>query len=228
MNLTKLLFATCAIIPGFIASSSALGANVFTASTSFNTTDGFVTGDFDPVTISDGLLEVTFSGGQQQQMFDVPSYNSNPAAYLFINGPGGFTGGFGNTAAPTGDTGLIDFNVGVSEVSFFAANRGNGAGVTLNILGVDDSTVLDSIFITQTSNQIVDAAVATIISSSDVGGLIGSIAIDLPGPAGIPPYVLAIDTFSATASVPESNNTLALMLLGIVGASVVAKRQLNI
>ena len=228
MNLTKLLFATCAIIPGFICSSSALGATVFTASTSFDTTDGFITGDFNPVTISDGLLEVTFSGGQQQQGFDIPSYNSNVAAYLFINGDGGFTGSLGNTADPTGDTGLIDFNLGVSEVSFFASNQGNGAGVTLNILGVDDSTILDTILITQTSNQPGDGAVPTIISSSDLGGLIGSIAIDLPGPANNPPYVLAIDTFSASASVPESNNTFALMFLGILGASVVVKRQLSI
>ena len=87
---------------------------------------------------------MTFSDGQQQQGFDLPSYNSNPAGYLFINGQGGFTGTSGNTADPTGDTGLIDFNLGVSEVSFFAANRGNGAATTLNVLGVDDMTILDT------------------------------------------------------------------------------------
>ena len=229
MNFTKLLFAASAIIPGLFYSSSAL-ASTFTVETSFNSSDGFITGDFNDVTVSDGLLDVTFSGGQQQQMFDLQSYNSNPAGYLFINGQGGFQGSSGNTADPTGDTGLIDFNLGVSEVSFFAANRGNGPAVTLNILGVDDMTILETILITQDSNQPADGAVPTMISASDVGGLIGSIAIDLPGPATPPnpPYVLAIDSFSATASVPESSNTVALMLLGVVGASVVVKKKLKI
>lgn len=225
MNLKQSIFAACAILPGLLYSSPALGST-FTVETSFDTSDGFMTGDLNDITLSDGLLDVTFSGGQQQQGFDLPSYNSNPAAYLFNNGD--FTGSFGGTIPSVGDTGLIDFNLGVSEVSFFAANRGNGAAVTINVLGVDDMTILDTILITQASNQPGDAAVPTIISSSTLGELIGSLAIDLPGPAGNPPYVLAIDTFSATASVPESNNTVAVMLLGILGASVVVKKKLNI
>ena len=40
-------------------------------STSFDTADGFITGDTDPVVLSDGDFTATFSGGQQQQMFDL-------------------------------------------------------------------------------------------------------------------------------------------------------------
>lgn len=188
-----------------------------TIATQFNVSDGFVTGDFNPVTLSDDDLEVTFSGGQQQQMFDLPSYNDNPAGYLFVNGP--FTGSFGNTTSGDGiddDAGRIDFNVGVSDVSFFAANRGNGAQVTLSIFGTDDKTVLGTLAITQTSNQDADGALLTTISAADYGGLIGSIGVDLPGPAGMPPYVLALDEFSASsaqvANVPEPGTALLLGL----------------
>ena len=67
-------------------------------------------------------------------MFDGPSYNSNPAAFLFVNtGPGAavFTGASGNTiigGANNGDdNGLISFGgPGASSVSFFAADRANG------------------------------------------------------------------------------------------------------
>ncbi|MEL7488235.1 MAG: hypothetical protein AAGJ87_13575 [Pseudomonadota bacterium] len=190
-----------------------------TVSTSFTTADGFATGSFADVTIGDPSASVTFSGGQQQQMFDVQSYNSNPAAYLFVNGA--FTGGSGNTVSGDGvndDAGLIDFGgIGASSVSFFAANRGNGASVTLNILGVDDVTILGSISITQTSNQLADGAIATIINAADFGGqLIGAIAIDLPGPAANPPYVLAVDSFTAVVETPIPGAA-ALLLTGAAG-----------
>ena len=50
--------------------------------TEFDTSDGFVTGGTADVVV-DGL--VTFSGGQQQQMFLGAAYNNGPAGYLFIN-----------------------------------------------------------------------------------------------------------------------------------------------
>ena len=199
-------------------------------STQFNTSDGFVTGDFNPVTLTNGGLSVTFAGGQQLQGFDLPSYNTNPAGYLFINGP--FTGSFGSTVSGDGgavdgindDLGLIDFNTGVATVSFFAANRANGGGVTLNVFGVDDTTLLGTVFITQTSNQSSDGASLTTITSAAFGGSIGSIGIDLPGPAGNPPYVLAIDNFSVRTAIPEPV-TASLSLMGLGVLSIAARRR---
>lgn len=212
---------TPAVAAGFLLMSAAHAATI---STEFNTSDGFVTGDTTPITLSKGAFDVTFSGGQQQQSFDFPSYSTNPSAYLFINGA--FTGSFGGTVSGDGvddDSGLIDFNIGVTEVSFFAANRGFGAGVTLNIFAEDDVTLLDTISITQTSNQIGDGAVETMIAAALVGGLIGSIGIDLPGPAGNPPYVLAIDSFSATAvPLPAA---LPLFLAGLAGVGFFQRRR---
>lgn len=183
-------------------------ARATTITTSFNTSDGFITGDTNPIALTNGSFSTTFSGGQQQQGLDLPSYHTNPAGYLFINGVFNDVGG-------SSDTGLIDFNIGVTDVSFFAANRGQGAGVTLNIFGVDDTTLLNTILITQTSNQDADGAVATTLSSLVLGALIGSIGIDLPGPAGNPPYVLAIDDFSAMAvPLPAA---LPLFLAGLAG-----------
>lgn len=214
----------CAIVSAAAcACFFAAPAQAATITTQFDTSDGFVTGDFGDVTLTSGSLSVTFSGGQQQQGFDLPSYNVNPAAYMFINGP--FTGSFGGTVSGDGtddDSGMIDFNIGVVEVSFFAANRGFGAGTTLNIFGVDDTTMLGSISITQTSNQASDGAMLTTITGSDFGGLIGKIGIDLPGPAGNPPYVLAIDSFSAR--VPEPG-TAALLAAGLLGFGVARRRR---
>ena len=173
-------------------------------STSFDTADGFITGDTAPVVLSDGDFTATFSGGQQQQMFDGPSYNSGPAAYLFVNGGTGFTGTSGNTAPPTGDsTGQVDFNQGVTEISFFAANRANGAQGTINVFAEDDLTLLGTVPVIQTENTAASGAVATVISSADFGGqLIGSLAFDNAGPADPPnpPYVIAIDSFTASAA----------------------------
>ena len=200
----------------FLVIPKALGATI---STQFNTSDGFIQGDFNPVTLTDGPLEVTFSGGQQQQFFDLQSYNGNPAGYLFING--NFNGVSGDGIDD--DRGLIDFNLGVNEVSFFAANRGNGAQVTLNIFGTDDTTLLGTVDIKQTSNQTTDGAVETMISSATLGGLIGSIEVDLPGPAANPPYVLAIDTFSASADIPEPASAIAI--LGLSSLMLWRRRQ---
>ena len=173
-------------------------------STSFDTADGFITGGTAPVVLSDGDFTATFSGGQQQQMFDGPSYNSGPAAYLFVNGGTGFTGTSGNTAASTGDAaGLIDFNQGVSEISFFAANRANGPEGTINIFAEDDVTLLGSVPVIQSENTEASGAIATVISSADFAGqLIGSIGFDNAGPADPPnsPYVIAIDSFTARAA----------------------------
>ena len=186
------------------ASSFSTQVNASSINTSFDTTDGFVTGDTAPVILSDGSFTATFSGGQQQQMFDGPSYNSGPAAYLFINGGTGFTGTSGNTAASTGDaTGQVDFNQGVTEISFFAANRANGAQGTINVFAEDDVTLLGTVPVTQTENTEASGAVATVISSADFGGqLIGSIGFDNAGPADPPnsPYVIAIDSFTASAA----------------------------
>lgn len=200
-------------------------------STQFNDTDGFITGDTDPVTLTNGALSVTFSGGQQQQMFDAESYNVAPAAYLFINGT--FTGASGNDASGDGvddDTGLIDFNIGVLEVSFFGANRGNGDAVELTIFGVDDVTELSTETITQTSNP---TGAPTTITAADVGAPIGSIGIDLPGPNMMPPYVFAIDTFSVVDEeepvvvpnpIPEPG---AAILLGMGLLALGASRRRN-
>lgn len=200
-------------------------ASPVTVSTQFNTSEGFVTGDFGDQTISNGPLSVTFSGGQQQQSFNLAAYNVNPAAYLWINGtlvdsvgPNAGT----NSVSGDGiddDLGLIDFNIGVSEVSFFAANIANGAAAALTFFGVDDVSVLGTILISQESNQLSDGATPTVITSSVFAGQeIGSIGVNLPGPASPPnpPYALAIDSFSATAAVPEPT-TLATLALGSVG-----------
>lgn len=201
----------------FMVSALMVGAaHANTITTSFNAGDGFITGDTNPVTLTNGAFQTTFSGGQQQQGLDLPSYHTNPAGYLFINGVFNGVGG-------SSDTGLIDFSIGVTDVSFFAANRGQGAGVTLNTFGVDDTTLLDTIFITQTSNQDADGAVPTTLSSLVLGALIGSIGIDLPGPAGNPPYVLAIDDFSVTAvPLPAA---FPLFLVGLASLGLWRRRQ---
>lgn len=202
--------------------------------TEFNTSDGFITGgvaanpgdpipvvagSFDPVTL-DGL--VTFAGGQQQQMFNGPSYNNGPAGFLFINSGVGFTGTSGDTAAGTGDTGLIDFGgLGASSVSFFGANQGNGPATALTILGVDDTTVLGTVSVSSSS-----LTQLTFLASDFAGQLIGAIAINLPGPASPvnPPYVFAIDTFAATIETPLPGAAV-LLLTGLAGFSATQRKK---
>ena len=216
-----------------VFSSSFAGAQ--TVTTSFGTGDGFVTGPtngaaaaagaFSDVTVFDngpGTFSATFSGGQQQQMFDGPSYNSGPAALLFVNtGPGAavFTGASGNTitgGANNGDTnGLISFSgAGASSVSFFAANRANGAaGAT--------GEVFDTAGVSLGTFNIPNGGTSDFFFDSTVNfgsAAIGSIGFDLPGPASNAPYVVAIDSFSATAAVPEPSGVLALLgTLAIAG-----------
>ena len=183
-----------------------------TISTSFSQADGFTTGSTTDVVLGDATFSATFSGGQQEQSFDGPSYNSGPEAYFFING--NFTGSFGRSVADSTDMGTVDFSVGVTELSFYAADRANGTP-SFRILGLDDQ-VLDTALITGTSNRASDGAIPFSFSSSDLGALIGGIEFDNAGPAGRPPYVIAIDSFSATA-VPEPT-TMAIGLLATLGA----------
>ena len=192
-----------------------------TIMTDFNTTDGFTTGTFSPTVVpdpADPAFTAIFSGGQQQQMFDGPSYVNGPAGYLFVNG--NFTGASGRSISGDGvndDRGLIDFTgPGAGTVSFFGANRANGGQVAVNVFGLDDTTLLGSVLITQTALN-TGTPTQTILTEAAFGDAIGSIEFDLPGPAAAAPYVAAIDVFSATASttaVPEPGSALGLCVLG--------------
>jgi len=202
------------------------GAQAGIITTEFDTSDGFVTGDTSDVTLTDGAgFEVTFSGGQQQQMFDGPSYNNGPAAYLFINdGPmdAGFDGGNPNTGPATGDginddIGNILFNVGASSVSFFAANRANGASSTLNVFSLDGDLL--------TSAAIPSGAASDnffTFTADELGAGIGRIEFDLAGPAANPPYVVAVD--SLTVQAPEPG-MLSLSLFGVLALVGLASRR---
>ena len=186
--------------------------------TEFNTSDGFITGDFNPVTLTSTTtpgFDATFSLGQQQQMFDGGSYVNGPAGYLFINGT--FNGVSGDGV--NDDLGLIDFSgPGAGNVSFFAANRGNGAGVTVNVFGLDDTTLLSTFVVTQ--SVLNPSATQTVLSETLLGGAIGSIQFDLPGPAANAPYAAAIDTFSASASaIPEPGVT-GICILGLLSGAM--------
>ena len=225
----------CLIVAVAVFSSSIAGAQTIT--TSFNTSDGFVTGPtngaaaaagaFAPVTLgSTSAFDVTFSGGQQQQMFDGPSYNSNPAAFLFVNtGPGAavFTGASGNTitgGANNGDdNGLISFGgPGASSVSFFAADRANGASTTGTVF---DTAGAELDTFTIPSGNVSDNQF--LFTEADLGGAIGAIGFDLPGPAANAPYVVAIDSFSEISAVPEPSSL--MLVLGSLAVAGLRRRR---
>lgn len=204
-----------------MALTLAANLNAQTVTTEFATGDGFVTGDLTDQVL-DGL--VTFTGGQQQQMFLGGAYNNGPAAFLFVNGAGGFNGGGGQNAVSTGDTGSIVFGgAGATAVSFHAANLANGpatAFTAFDVNGVEIETQL-----TQVSNLNANAGDAgEILSFSASGGAnIGRIDVDLPGPNANAPYAASIDTFSATiAAVPEPSS---LALFGLAASCGFLRRR---
>ena len=204
-----------------MALTLAANLNAQTVTTEFATGDGFVTGDLTDQVL-DGL--VTFTGGQQQQMFLGGAYNNGPAAFLFVNGAGGFNGGGGQNAVSTGDTGSIVFGgAGATAVSFHAADLANGAATSFtsfDVNGVQIETLL-----TQVSNLNANPDDAgEILSFSASGGAnIGRIDVDLPGPNNNAPYAASIDTFSATiAAVPEPSS---LALFGLAASCGFLRRR---
>ena len=200
---------------------SAISASATTISTSFSTGDGFVSRSTSDVVLTDNDFTVTFSGGVQEQSFDGPAYNAGPDAYFFVNaGPGTFTGSFGVRPLPGNvDVGTITFNTGVISLSFFAADRANGTP-SFRLLDIDGN-ILTTESITGTSNRNSDGATPFEFSSSDFGGaLFGSLEFDNAGPAANPPYVIAIDSFSATG-VPEPSSA----LLSALGALLVISKR---
>ena len=204
-----------------MALTLAANLNAQTVTTEFATGDGFVTGDLTDQVL-DGL--VTFTGGQQQQMFLGGAYNNGPAAFLFVNGAGGFNGGGGQNAVSTGDTRSIVFGgAGATAVSFHAADLANGAATSFtsfDVNGVQIETLL-----TQVSNLNANPDDAgEILSFSASGGAnIGRIDVDLPGPNNNAPYAASIDTFSATiAAVPEPSS---LALFGLAASCGFLRRR---
>ena len=196
-------------------------ATAQTVVTSFARGDGFASRRFDPVTLSSDGLSATFIGGVQEQSFDGPAYNTGPDAYFFINGT--YTGTFGvRPLTGNTDVGTIDFNLPVAELSFNAADRANGTP-TLRILGTDGS-VLVTETITATSNG--SGSSRFTFASDTIGGLIGGVEFDNAGPAGNPPYAIAIDSFAATAAtvstVPEPSS---LVILAATATGVVLRRR---
>lgn len=90
MKFTQLL-AAFAAAPGLLLVVPAFGATI---STQFDSGDGFIPGDFGDVTLTGEDFSVTFSGGQQQQFFNGPSYNVGPAAYFVCQRRSGLYGRF--------------------------------------------------------------------------------------------------------------------------------------
>ena len=199
------------LIAMFTALTFAANLNAQTVvTTEFGLDDGFITGGTGDVEV-DGL--VTFSGGQQQQGFLGTAYNNGPAAYLFINGGGGFNG-----ASSTGDTGNIFFGGGgATAVSFHAANLANGSATEFTAFDADDveiESLLTQVSVLNGNDPL------EVLSFNAVGGRnIFRIEADLPGPNANPPYAATIDTFSATiaAAVPEPSSVTLLGLAATCG-----------
>ena len=199
------------LIAMFTALTFAANLNAQTVvTTEFGLDDGFITGGTGDVEV-DGL--VTFSGGQQQQGFLGTAYNNGPAAYLFINGGGGFNG-----ASSTGDTGNIFFGGGgATAVSFHAANLANGFATEFTAFDANDVEIES--LLTQVS-ALNGTDPLEVLSFNAVGGRnIFRIEADLPGPNANPPYAATIDTFSATiaAAVPEPSSVTLLGLAATCG-----------
>lgn len=199
---------------------TAISASATTISTSFARADGFTSGVAGDVVLTNGTFSATFSGGVQEQSFDGPAYNAGPEAFFFVNAgaTGTYTGSFGvRPLAGNVDVGTISFNTGVSSLSFFAADRANGTP-TFRLLDIDGA-ILTTESITGTSNRTTAGATPFEFSSSDFGGaLFGSIEFDNAGPNANPPYVIAIDSFTAT-SVPEPSTALLAALGLLAGIS---------
>ena len=199
------------LIAMFTALTFAANLNAQTVvTTEFGLDGGFITGGTGDVEV-DGL--VTFSGGQQQQGFLGTAYNNGPAAYLFINGGGGFNG-----ASSTGDTGNIFFGGGgATAVSFHAANLANGPATEFTAFDADDveiESLLTQVSVLNGNDPL------EVLSFNAVGGRnIFRIEANLPGPVANPPYAATIDTFSATiaAAVPEPSSVTLLGLAATCG-----------
>ena len=180
-----------------------------TVLTSFSRADGFVSRSFANTSLTDADLTVTFSGGFQEQSFDGPAYNAGPEAYFFVNaGMGTFVGNFNRRPiASRTDIGTVSFNTGVNELSFYAADRGIGTP-TFRLLDENGDLILSET-ISGTSNR--DAGSFYDFDDSDLGGrLVRTIEFDNAGPAGMPPYAIAIDSFRASNAtvVPEPSGVL--------------------
>ena len=91
------------------------------------------------------------------------------------------------------------------------------------MFGLDDTTSLGNFPGAITQTTLNGSPIQTVLNSSTLGGPIGSIAFDLPGPASNPPYVLALDTFTATAAaaIPEPSSAAILL----IGACAMATRR---
>ena len=171
-----------------------------TISTTFDNAT-FATGSTSNVTLTDGPLSAVFQGGFQEQSFHGPAYSDSNDAYFFINGT--YTGSFGRPATGSTDVGIVDFNIGVDTLSFFASDLENGTP-SFRVLGVDDTTVLASVSFSNSS------ATQFSFDSATLGAQIGSVEFDNAGPASAPPYGIAIDSFSASA-IPEPSSATAIL-----------------
>lgn len=186
-------------------------ASATTISTSFGPADGFADRATGPVVLRDGAFAVTFSGGQGETRLDGPSYRTGPSAYFFANGPG-FVGSFNRELAPTGDIGSVSFNLGVLSLSFAAADRSNGTP-SFRILDLNGDTLLTQSITSQVNRN---SDLLEFTSAQFGGTLIGGIEFDNAGPNSNPPYVIALDDFSATAVPEPSSALLASSALGLL------------
>ena len=208
----------CYLVAMFMALTLATNLNAQTTfNTEFNTSDGFVTGGTGNVVVGNGLI--TFSCGQQQQGFLGAAYNNGPAAYLFVNGDGGFNG-----AASTGDTGNIFFGGGgASAVSFHAADLANGPSTIFTSFDASGNPLQ---FLQTQVDSLSGSDPNEILNFTSIGGQnIFRIEANLPGPVDSPPYAASIDTFSATLAVAAVPEPSSLALLGLAATCGLLRRR---